>query len=452
MTRHGHEGSSRRRSAGQLEALRRLPSFDPASAEVFDRVTRLASLALDVPVAVITLVHEDEILFASCVGPEEPWSTTAGIPLVHAACQFAIREKEPLAIADAREDDRIASSPATGRLGVVGYLGIPLTLGSGETVGTLCAITHEPRDWSEHDLRLLADLAHVATDHLDARPAAAPEAPGLNIAAVARRTGVGADTLRKWERRYGVLRPSRTAGGQRRYDERDVARVEWLRDRLAEGFRIGEAAALLETVDLDAAATPAALQDAIVEAVCASELTRVPALVDQAFTLHDVATAVEEIVAPALRRVGDAWREGPSTIADEHLLTALAQRRLVALLDDRRNAVRGTVVLACPSGERHELGLLALAVLLQADGWLAAYLGADTPLESALATVERTNASVLCLSVSTPERYAKLTAALDAAALPDGLTVHVGGAGSPAERPLAEVVSALHAVPVMRRA
>src|SRR5919112_4801738 len=79
--------------------------------------------------------------------------------------------------------------------------------------------------------------------------------PNLNIAALARRTGVHADTIRKWEQRYGVLRPERTAGGQRRYTEADVARVEWLKARLDEGFRIGEAAALLGT---DTMAPPAA--------------------------------------------------------------------------------------------------------------------------------------------------------------------------------------------------
>jgi DNA-binding transcriptional MerR regulator len=62
---------------------------------------------------------------------------------------------------------------------------------------------------------------------------------GLNIAALAQRTGVPPDTLRKWEQRYRILQPDRTAGGQRRYSERDVARVEWLRERLDEGYRIG---------------------------------------------------------------------------------------------------------------------------------------------------------------------------------------------------------------------
>ncbi len=67
----------------------------------------------------------------------------------------------------------------------------------------------------------------------------------MNIQAVARRTGVPAPTLRKWEQRYGVLKPERTTGAHRRYDDHDVLRVEWLKARLTEGFRIGEAARLL---------------------------------------------------------------------------------------------------------------------------------------------------------------------------------------------------------------
>ena len=452
MVGRGQGSSPGHQGAGQLEALRSLPYFDPVARDVFDRVTRLTSLALDAPVALINLVRDGELLFASCIGPGDPWAETPGVPLGHAACQFAILSKEPLAIPDVREDARIADSPAMGELGVVGYLGVPLTLKDGETVGTLCAIAHAPRAWTDQDVELLTDLARIVTDHLDAQPAAMPAPGGINIAAVAQRTGVGADTLRKWERRYGVLRPNRTAGGQRRYDERDVARVEWLRDRLAEGFRIGEAAALLETSEVDVAATPEALRNAIVQAIGDTRLTHVPALVDQAFMLHDVETTVEEIIAPALREVGDRWRDGASRIADEHLLTALAQRRLVSLLDDRRHAVRGTAVLACAPGERHEFGLLALAVLLQADGWLAAYLGADTPLDSALTTVERAGANLLCLSVATEERYAELTDALAATDVPDDVTIEIGGAGAPPHPRLGQIVAGLRTTPVTRPA
>ena len=85
----------------------------------------------------------------------------------------------------------------------------------------------------------------------------------LNIAALSRRTGVAPDTLRKWEQRYGVLRPVRTAGGQRRYSEMDVQRVEWLRDRIRDGWRIGEAARVIDEAASVALDEPSDLRDTL---------------------------------------------------------------------------------------------------------------------------------------------------------------------------------------------
>ncbi len=144
---------------------------------------------------------------------------------------------------------------------------MPLLSASGNAKGTLCANPSKPRTWSKLEIATLEDLAATVIAYIERtpnRPAAGAE--GLNIAAVARRTGIGADTLRKWERRYGVLRPNRTTGGQRRYDERDVARVKWLRDRLAEGFRISEAAALLADDAATTTSSTSGLRDAIVAA------------------------------------------------------------------------------------------------------------------------------------------------------------------------------------------
>jgi methanogenic corrinoid protein MtbC1 len=402
--------------------------MDAEARELFDRTTRLAASLLDVPVALITIADGDELHFASCVGPQHPWGAAPGIPISHSACQHAIRSRKPLLIEDARVDALVKDSPAIGALGIVAYLGVPLNGAGGRPIGTLCAIDTSPRQWTETDVRVLLDLAGTVSAYLHARPAPHPQG-GLNIAAVARRTGIGADTLRKWERRYGVLRPSRTSGGQRRYDERDVARVEWLRDRLAEGFRIGEAAALLETDQANAESSAAGLRDAIVAAVADTDTRRLVALVEQSFTLYDVETAIEEIVAPALRLVGDRWEAGADCIAEERLLSEVVLARLRTLLGDRRAAVRGTVVLACAPGERHELGLLALAVLLQADGWLAVYLGTDTPLDAAVATAVRTNADVLCLSASDAAARAELESGLADEDLPDRLVVVTGGAG-----------------------
>ena len=250
---------------------------------------------------------------------------------------------------------------------------------------------------------------------------------GLNIAALAKRTGVAPDTLRKWEQRYGVLRPGRTSGGQRRYDEADVARVEWLTARLAEGWRIGEAAALLGEGEAPASAPE--LRSAILEAVRDADGERIGQLLDHAFARFDLEETLVEVVHPLLEDVGRSWAENSLSVAQEHLVTAAIRARLERLLADARGGVRGVAVLACVPGERHELGLLMLAVLLRADGWQVAYLGADTPLEDALDFARTINARVVCLSAAAAERIDGLAPALAAARMPEGAALVLGGSG-----------------------
>ena len=85
------------------------------------------------------------------------------------------------------------------------------------------------------------------------------------------------------------------------------------------------------------------------------------------------------MLAPALIEVGVRWEAGDVTVAQEHLATSTVRAAMQRLLADARADVRGVAVLACAPGEQHEIGLLMLAVLLRADGWQVAYLGADTP-------------------------------------------------------------------------
>jgi MerR family transcriptional regulator, light-induced transcriptional regulator len=222
---------------------------------------------------------------------------------------------------------------------------------------------------------------------------------GLNISALARRTGVEPDTLRKWERRYDVIRPVRTSGGQRRYSERDVARVEWLRDRLAEGYRIGEAALLLGESGEPAATAPDEARSQLLAAVERSDAGAVGQLLDQALLVSGLEATLAGVVVPLLEDIGDAWAAGRLSVAQEHLATEAIRTRLVRLLADARGAVRGVAVLACPSGERHDVGLLMLGALLRSDGWQVAYLGADTPVDDALALASRLDASLVGFSL-----------------------------------------------------
>jgi methanogenic corrinoid protein MtbC1 len=255
----------------------------------------------------------------------------------------------------------------------------------------------------------------------------------LNIAALSRRTGVAPDTIRKWEQRYDILRPTRTPGGQRRYSDLDVERVEWLVARLAEGLRIGVAASLLGVDAEETPSSPTALRNAIVAAVQASDAARVERLVDQTISLLPLERALERVLAPALQRSGDDWAAGRLSVAQEHLLSSAVRSRLERLLADARGPVRGVAVLACAPGERHELGLLMLALLLKADGWQAAYLGADTPFDDALGLARTASASLLCVSATMAESARAVDHHPGDAELGEGLDVLVGGRGASKE-------------------
>jgi methanogenic corrinoid protein MtbC1 len=253
--------------------------------------------------------------------------------------------------------------------------------------------------------------------------------PSLNIAALTQRTGVPSDTIRKWEQRYGVLHPERTAGGQRRYSELDVARVEWLKERIREGYRIGEAAALLGAGD-QVARTPAELRTAFVTATIASDVDALGQLVDQALTLSTLDESFAQVLTPALIEVGEHWAAGMVSVAQEHLASSAVRGALQKLLSDQRADVRGTAVLACAPGERHEIGLLMLAVLLRSDGWQIAYLGADTPFVDAVALAERLDATTLCFSAASKESAKSLHSELATTPRHEALNVIVGGRGT----------------------
>ena len=254
----------------------------------------------------------------------------------------------------------------------------------------------------------------------------------LNIAAISRRTGVAPDTLRKWESRYGVLRPTRTAGGQRRYDEADVQRVEWLRDRIAEGWRIGEAARMLDA-EASALDDPIELRDALIAAIRDVDLPSVTSTLDQAFAVLSLEQALADVVTPALYWTGEAWHRGELSIAQEHAISGKVRAHLTSLIADARADVHGIAVLACGPGEHHDLGLLMLAVALRADGWRVEYLGADTPADTAVAFAERIDATMLCFSTARDASLEALRASLGASVSRPTIPIVLGGAASTPE-------------------
>lgn len=159
----------------RLAALRDLGLLDGAREESFDRLTRLATVVLGVPVSLVSLVDAERQFFLSEQGLQEPWSRARQTPLSHSFCQHAVATRQPLVIADAREHPLVSDNLAIRDLGVIAYAGIPLILSDGNGVGALCAIDGKPREWTDAELAVLKDLSGAVTDLLDLKAALARE-------------------------------------------------------------------------------------------------------------------------------------------------------------------------------------------------------------------------------------------------------------------------------------
>jgi GAF domain-containing protein len=117
----------------------------------------------------VSLVEADRQVFPGLVGLAEPWATSRQTPLSHSLCQHVTASGCPLVLPDVRLDERTRTSLAIGDLGVVAYAGMPLTDGQGHTLGSLCAIDQQPRDWSAQELSDLSDLAAACSAELQLR-------------------------------------------------------------------------------------------------------------------------------------------------------------------------------------------------------------------------------------------------------------------------------------------
>jgi signal transduction histidine kinase len=150
----------------RLDALRATGLLDAAPSLDLDRLTRLATLALHVPVALISLVDADRQFFASQCGLPEPWATLRQTPLSHSFCQHVVASGEPLLIRDAREHPLVRDNLAIPDLGVIAYAGVPIVTPDGAVLGSLCAIDTRPRDWTPDYADLLRALSAQVTSEL----------------------------------------------------------------------------------------------------------------------------------------------------------------------------------------------------------------------------------------------------------------------------------------------
>jgi DNA-binding transcriptional MerR regulator/methylmalonyl-CoA mutase cobalamin-binding subunit len=259
------------------------------------------------------------------------------------------------------------------------------------------------------------------------------------IRTVAQLTGVNAITLRAWENRYGIIQPLRKASGHRLYTQDHIDRVHRIVALLDKGMRISEVSAYLEqeadrierNEDDGAVDHWRLLQERMLAAITRFDEESLEAVYNQALSNYPIKEVTRRLVTPLLVEIGRRWSTGEGTVAEEHFFGFYLRNKLGARFHHRsRNGKGPRLLMACLPGERHEIGLLLLALATSEAGYRPVILGADMPLEDLAHAAERTGSAAIVLSGLLELPADVLRKQLPALVEASGVPVFMGGRAS----------------------
>ncbi len=268
-----------------------------------------------------------------------------------------------------------------------------------------------------------------------------------SMKAVIRATGLAADRLRIWEKRYGVIQPTRNSAGRRMYSDADLQKLKILSQLVNSGHSISSVASL-SLRELTAMSTKSAqivgddsYQREIDEILQAIGEFRLDALkVGLARVKHLVSPRdyTFQVVPSLMREVGMAIDSGKLSISQEHALSDLIRHDLRQIYEDLEPLARkgAPLVFSAPEGHHHDFGLLMAAIRCRFLGYQTNFLGANLPAESLVEAVKGFRAQAILLAVSpVPEDEEKIEInqylKIVDKNLPTKVSLWIGGAGSP---------------------
>ena len=237
--------------------------------------------------------------------------------------------------------------------------------------------------------------------------------PTFNLKVIVSETGIKPDTLRAWERRYGMPKPKRSKGKQRLYSEYDLEILKWLLARQEEGLSISRAVKLWKKLEDDGqnpllVYREEAENQTAVPQITGSRIEEIRQLwidachrfdeagaeqiLAQAFAIYPPDTVCLQVIMQGLSIIGNQWYQGEVSVQQEHFASALAMRRLHTLMAAAPPPTRKeSIIVACPPYEDHAFAPLLISLLLRYKGWHVVYLGPDVPsdrFESVLDSVK----------------------------------------------------------------
>ena len=269
--------------------------------------------------------------------------------------------------------------------------------------------------------------------------------PGLPIASVERETGLSKDTLRVWERRYGFPTPDRDSNGERLYAPAQVQRLTQIKRLMDRGHRPGKLLALddaalvaLDETRPSVMATSSVLQlDNWMHLVKTHDSEALQRQFYREMAKRGLAGFVQDIVAPLIARVGEAWSRNELGIFEEHLFSQHLEKMFRTVLANM-SPLHGSprVLLTTLSGEEHTMGLLMVETLMVVEEVYPVLLGPQTPIDEIVRAAQIKQVDAVCLSFSSA--YSSTLSAQGLRdlrqMLPAGIELWAGGYGVKAIR------------------
>jgi len=225
------------------------------------------------------------------------------------------------------------------------------------------------------------------------------------IRSISELTGVATTTLRAWERRYGLLKPSRTAKGHRLYSGEDIDLVKEIVKLLKSNHTISEAIRIIKNPELNASISSevkghwAVYQQRMLKSIENFNEQNLDTTYNEALSIYPVDMVTQEVIIPVLQVLGERWQEREAGVAEEHFFSAFLRNKLGARLHHESRRSRGNKILvSCLPGEHHELGILLFCIAAIGHGYQILYLGTNMPPSELLTVVERTDVAAVLLS------------------------------------------------------
>ena len=230
-----------------------------------------------------------------------------------------------------------------------------------------------------------------------------------SIKAISIQTGVQPETIRTWERRYKLLEPVRDGSGRRVYTEDDAAKLRLIASLVKAGHAIRHLVELDDEALKAMGAQPTRtvrkpeeqqLVDDLCQAIKNADIIRFRLLIGYALSLHEPVSAVEHVLIPTWRMIGEFWQDEEITVGLEHTLTAIMKQELFSVIRTWQMAAKGPkLVFAALGGELHEIGLLLGCFLGATEGYDCHYWGPNLPADYLVEAVDQFEPKAVILSV-----------------------------------------------------